>query len=625
MSARERSRPPAVADPADPQPDELGFAPFQKMVQWFSPMELTRAGVKALLSSLFGAYADNRELQAVRDEIEPFSYADRDEIWIDYVADLGDGWDSTYAVARLLAEERLTVRGPGGASAVTERGHVLVMGGDQVYPTATKEEYANRLAGPYRAALPWVEPESAAPHLFAVPGNHDWYDGLTSFTRLFGQNRWIGGWKTRQTRSYFALGLPHDWWLWGIDVQLGSEIDLPQLAFFKALGAELARTVPGGVNVILCTAEPAWVYAARKGPAAYENLAYFEQEAITRFGHRHAVGLSGDLHTYARYASERGSQRFVSGGGGAYLYPSHGLPETLLLPTAPTVHGQPPEPYTLARNGPEDTPALFPDPATSRKLAAASLRFPMTSWKLSAVIGAVYLVLAWLLQSASKMLDASAPLLEALAQGPALEPTLGLFLDALTHAPLAFLVVLLLVGGLYAFADCSGARRTMLGVVHGAAHLAVVMLLMWTLAQVNLWLQGSLGGDPARLHADAGWHVALFAAEMILAGWGVGGLTFALYLFLSHFLMGIHDNEVFAVQSIPDYKHFLRLHIDREGALTIYPIGLRQVPRRWRYRPEAAAGEAWFEPEGTPVQERALLIEPPVAVGAGVEPYVTAL
>ncbi|MBD0259532.1 MAG: hypothetical protein ICV83_27750 [Cytophagales bacterium] len=47
--------------------------------------------------------------------------------------------------------------------------------------------------------------------LFAIPGNHDWYDGLASFVKQFCQGRWVGGWRTTQTRSYFALALPHNW------------------------------------------------------------------------------------------------------------------------------------------------------------------------------------------------------------------------------------------------------------------------------------------------------------------------------------------------------------------------------------------------------------------------------
>ena len=56
------------------------------------------------------------------------------------------------------------------------------------------------------AALPYLE--GAPPDMYALPGNHDWYDGLTSFMRLFCQGGWVGAWRTRQRRSYFAVKLP---------------------------------------------------------------------------------------------------------------------------------------------------------------------------------------------------------------------------------------------------------------------------------------------------------------------------------------------------------------------------------------------------------------------------------
>jgi hypothetical protein len=200
-----------TAVPAPPIPDEHAFHPHEEMVRWFSPRELANAGLRVVLSAIFGAYADKRELQASLPDPGILDCSSRDAAWVDYVSDLGDGFHSTYSVAYLLARPELDVT-PGGASVKLPRGEILVMGGDEVYPTADVDSYQDRTLGPYRAALP----HSDAPHpmLLAVPGNHDWYDGLTSFMRIFCQRRWIGGWQTKQTRSYFAVQLPHRWWLW---------------------------------------------------------------------------------------------------------------------------------------------------------------------------------------------------------------------------------------------------------------------------------------------------------------------------------------------------------------------------------------------------------------------------
>ncbi len=104
-------------------------------------------------------------------------------------------------------------------------GAYLILGGDEVYPVGSPREYESRFIGPYKAALPWTSTEH--PCMLAIPGNHDWYDGLTGFMRVFGQERWIGGWQTRQRRSYFAVGCRSGWWLWGIDIQFDTYIDAP--------------------------------------------------------------------------------------------------------------------------------------------------------------------------------------------------------------------------------------------------------------------------------------------------------------------------------------------------------------------------------------------------------------
>ncbi|MEJ7764546.1 MAG: hypothetical protein WKF86_03525, partial [Acidimicrobiales bacterium] len=110
---------------------DLGFV-RRPMVRWFDPHQLLDTAVRVVVSGIFSSYADNRELQARR----PAEVTDRsgaDDVWFDYVADLGDGWNSTYTVARLLATEELKLEWD-GETHVTERGRILVMGGDQVYP-----------------------------------------------------------------------------------------------------------------------------------------------------------------------------------------------------------------------------------------------------------------------------------------------------------------------------------------------------------------------------------------------------------------------------------------------------------------------------------------------------------
>ena len=90
--------------------------------------------------------------------------------WIDYISDTGDRWDSTYTVAYYTAQDELTLALDENCTLRTERGHILIFGGDEVYPTASLEGYERRLVLPYTYAFP--EPGSAgslrgSPHVFA--------------------------------------------------------------------------------------------------------------------------------------------------------------------------------------------------------------------------------------------------------------------------------------------------------------------------------------------------------------------------------------------------------------------------------------------------------------------------
>jgi hypothetical protein len=85
----------------------------------------------------------------------------------------------------------------------------------------------------------------------------------------------------------------------------------------------------------------------------------------------------------------------------------------------------------------------------------------------------------------------------------------------------------------------------------------------------------------------------------------------AVYLLVAS-RFGINLNEAFAGQSIEDHKGFLRLHIDSTGTLTVYPIKLDTVCRRWRLDPDGAPSDPWLRPDG--VELKPELIEEPFSV-----------
>ena len=122
-----------------------------KMVNWYKPEMLASIAIKAIVSGMFGNYADRRELQAALgknliDENHASVNADKHleekGIWIDIVSDTGDGFNSTFAIAKTVAQKQLSVSLQTGPSAFIERdtgrGRILIFGGDEVYPFPTE-------------------------------------------------------------------------------------------------------------------------------------------------------------------------------------------------------------------------------------------------------------------------------------------------------------------------------------------------------------------------------------------------------------------------------------------------------------------------------------------------------
>jgi hypothetical protein len=568
--------------PTSDRPEDLGFR-RQRMVRWLGPRGLLSTAFRVVLAGIFGLYSDKREIEGVFPAEEESDFSSDREMWIDYVADLADGFRATYTMARVLASEELELEYEGEAHPTT-RGKLLVMGGDQVYPFASEDQYRNRLTGPYTAALPCAPEGSEERHLFAIPGNHDWYDGLTTFLRRLCQQRPIGGWSTVQSRSYFAVKLPHRWWLWGIDIQFDFYIDWPQLRFFRKIAE--SKLAPGD-RIMLCTAMPSWVHASletveEEKERATRNLQFFEQEIVRKHKANVMIALSGDLHHYSRYGATDGpQQRITSGGGGAFLYPTHQLRRE--LDWQDRDEGQP---TRYLRE------ATYPDQATSKRLRWGSLWAPFKNPTFGGLVAGFYLLLTWMMLFALR--------------GPDLEATVknADYLDfgwGLVRNPLSLLTALALVLGLVGFAKAKAplqwVKKFSLGVPHGLAQLGLVVGTVWAASRV------ALDGIP--------YWLAMFALIGV-GGWVLGSQLMGLYLLVTHVLGNTHANEAFSAQHIADYKSLLRMHIDENGVLTIYPIKVERVPKKWRFEPKGQPYDPWFEPVDRPIL--AELIERPVLV-----------
>ena len=568
------------------------------MVAWFDPRQLIDTAIRVVLSTVFGQFADRREAFAAANPIAddaldpPFDYRSRHtdgNFWFDYVADVGDGWNPTYAIARLLARDGITL-GEGDDARVLERGRLLIMGGDEVYPTAKPAEYENRLIYPYDAALHAEGDKKDEPlgDLFAMPGNHDWYDGLKTFFHYFCRRtvkapgeagvdrdgRVIGGRRTFQTRSYFALRLPANWWLWGTDSQLEGFIDQPQVDFFQFVAG---RWMEPGSNLILCTGTPDWEYVKRKGPESFSSHSYLERLAtdVARRGHRLKLVLSGDSHHYVRY--REGERDYITcGGGGAFMHPTHQLEDQLFQSEFPPPeqafdrdHGPYQREFTIADkldgNGKEtDEEAIYPDRDVSRALARRNIWFAFTNWQLTATLTLAYLFFHWQLSFNGRVSDGFR--LVDLLRDTDYWGAILTYWRLVIFSPWTVLLCTLALAGYYYFTNCKGLRRVAIAIAHAVLQAVVVTLVVCATLH---WL------TPADCPDVLAFLLLVLAATLAAFA---SATVIGLYLWAMLSWFGIHWTH-FSSLRVQDHKCFLRLHIDGAGVLSIYPIGLDRTPR----------------------------------------------
>jgi len=174
------------------------------------------------------------------------------------------------------------------------RGQALIMGGDQVYPEATRDNYQKRMS--YAFAFPDSDAADALhPPVFLIPGNHDWYDGLALFLGMFcrGRDKKIGSWRAVQRRSYFAISLPDNWWIWGFDSQLGEDIDQPQADYFVSL----ARCMPENPKIIICAPVPTWLRAELTARSPEQRQSFYP--GLNYVAHDREEQLHGRAHLHS--------------------------------------------------------------------------------------------------------------------------------------------------------------------------------------------------------------------------------------------------------------------------------------------------------------------------------------
>jgi hypothetical protein len=423
--------------------EEPNLSSYPGMTKWFSPRLLIWAAYRDAAASIFGEYADRRTTQHLADPI-PSSEAERtafaqrydysgeakhgESFWLDFVADLGDGFDSTYAIAYLVAADKLygkgrdakidSIAGVKGLANGQElpHGRLLLFGGDQIYPWPDKAAYDTRTFTPYELALPEPPPGGdgkvppASRDVFAIPGNHDWYDGLNAFDDQFCrarasrhklQGRRFGDFQTRQHRSAFAIKLPHNWWIWGPDIQLANSLDSGQLDYFSAV----ANCMGKDDKFIIITAEPSWYHAGEpQGDQAQENLRVLIAEATSK-GAKLCGILTGDSHHYARYneSENLGNMNLITaGGGGAYVHGTYHLKNQIKLDWLGRKFNfrldrklKPDDSSPTAAPKQTNDYAAYPSKRRSRLSALNFFRFPGNNVSFCVAVGIIYWLMTW--------------------------------------------------------------------------------------------------------------------------------------------------------------------------------------------------------------------------------------
>jgi hypothetical protein len=276
------------------------------------------------------------------------------DVYLDFVADTGDDVSVSRAVARLVfAPYELPDPDRPGEFLRAPRGEILLFGGDTAYPVATAEELMNRVIAPWNQVLQSLPDDGRHRVLLGIPGNHDWYDGLDGFCRMFRRGgpepftgsrvtpisqmtlehhtEWarefvrggsvqkpkalvLSGYVPVQNASYFALPVAPAVDLLAVDRQ----ITAPDPRQSEFLGNYYQARPQAATLAVL--PDPVYHFGdpSRSGTQMVENL-------HLDLTNRETFVLTGDIHHYERL--ERGKLlHVIAGGGGAFVHPARIAP-----------------------------------------------------------------------------------------------------------------------------------------------------------------------------------------------------------------------------------------------------------------------------------------------------------
>ncbi|CAN4115090.1 unnamed protein product [Withania somnifera] len=471
---------------------------FLDMVPWYSgtSADLFKTVFDLLVSvTVFVGRFDMRMMQAAMSKVEDGAkqedllydqFSEEDDIWFDFMADTGDGGNSSYTVARLLAQPSIHVQN-NDSMLKLPRGRLLLIGGDLAYPNPSSFTYEKRLFRPFEYALQppiWYKEDHIAvnkpelpygvtelrkydgPQCFVIPGNHDWFDGLQTFMRYICHKSWLGGWFMPQKKSYFALQLPKGWWIFGLDLALHSDIDIYQFKFFS----ELIRDKVGeNDSVIIMTHEPNWLLDWYFDQVTGKNILYLIRDHLNG---RCRLRIAGDVHHYMRHKFvELKSDKpvyvqhlLVNGCGGAFLHPTHVFKN-----------------FNKFYETTYECKNPYPTFEDSNRIALGNiLKFRKKNWQFDFIGGIIYFVLAFSMFPQCHLGHIFKDDTFLGHMGTFFDTVWGTFMYMFgrSYVSLTGVVLLLIIAISFVPSKVRWKKKVVIGILHVSAHLAAAVILM---------------------------------------------------------------------------------------------------------------------------------------------------
>lgn len=353
--------------------------PQARPLSWLSPVPLWKSR-NDVLARLVGDPTDGQRAHWVAErltagtdpDLTVRTHADGDRASFLLLGDAGEGDASQYCVVPGLLEK----------SGDTD---FMIIASDVIYPAGGVNEYEDKFYRPYQ--------DYSGP-IYAVPGNHDWYDGLRGFMRHFcgvtpeaghglgharraalarrdpagsaGRRRTAG---VAGSLARSLLETVADRFFW----RRPPEADEEKVARMRALRAgpgqrtgqpgpyfaidagpvllvgidtgitdhidreqgEWLRRISRAVDKpkILVTGTPLYSDAAHH-PTPIAGTDGTVDDIVRAPEHNYLAAIGGDRHNYQRYPVRMGDGRtiqyIVSGGGGAFLHDTHLIPKVEL-------------------------------------------------------------------------------------------------------------------------------------------------------------------------------------------------------------------------------------------------------------------------------------------------------